>query len=90
MKSIRDIDNIRSKTNQNKDLIKVVLIAETWIAPEEDTNIYNKRLGMQTIETHRPEKLGGGVMIAIDKNVAIEKQFHFTDNHTSIVGIYWP
>ena len=29
-------------------------------------------------------------MIVIDKNVAIEKQFHFIDNHTSILGIYCP
>ena len=90
IKTVRDLDNIKNKCNKNKDMIKIVFIAETWISPDEDTTIYNKRLGMQTIETHRPEKTGGGVMIAVDKNVAIEKQLHFTDNHTSIVAIYCP
>ena len=54
-------------------MIKIVFIAETWKSPDEDTKIYNKRLGMKTIETNRPEKTGGGVKIVIDKNVAIEK-----------------
>ena len=92
IKTIRDLKQNDQKNNVDKkqDKVNIVLISETWITPSETNIIYEKRLGMQTFSTSRPNKTGGGVMIAIDVNTTIEKVWKYTDDHSSYIGIFAP
>ena len=62
------------KENKNSDIegIKVLMVTETWLKEEKETELI-KKLGRNIFTCNRKDREGGGVLIGINKKVAIEK-----------------
>ena len=79
------------KENKNSDIegIKVLMVTETWLKEEKETELI-KKLGLNIFTCNRKDREGGGVLIGINKKVAIEKELKISDNATSMIAIYSP
>lgn len=73
----------------DKNKCSVLLVAESWL--QEETIIeYEKKLNMNVYMSNRVDRVGGGALIATSKEIVVERQWKFSDEHISLIGIYSP
>ena len=80
---------VKNNNRQGVRGIKVLMVAETWLNQEKEVELIRK-LGMNVVTSNRKEREGGGVLIGLNKEIAIEKELKVSDSATSMLAIYSP